>query len=167
MKHRILIGIAQFFLMVHLDQSGAVKVKAVADVAKKWGEVTPGRSAYYQTGAAAAGGDWETNTGNAAPNYKAAVSAGNIDKLFAGGVKKAGATKYTRKVAAVGVARFGQGVTAAVDDFQSGVEPMLSTIAGLTLSARQPRGSVANLQRVSTIADALHKKRLALRAAGA
>jgi len=144
-----------------------IKTKSAADVAKKWGEVTPGRSAYYAAGAAAAGGDWEKNTAEAAPNYKAAVSAGNIGQLFAGGVKKAGAEKYTRKVAAVGESRFGTGITAGVGDYQSGMDPMLATIQGITLAARQPRGNPANLQRVAQIADALHKKRLALRAAGA
>lgn len=145
----------------------AIKVKAVADVAKKWGEVTPQRSAYYEAGASVAGSEWEKNTIDAAANFKAAVSAGNIDKLFSGGVKKAGGAKYERKIKDVGVGRFGAGVSAGVTDYQTGIDPMLSTIAGLTLAARQPRGSAANLQRVATIADALHKKRLALRAAGA
>ena len=144
-----------------------IKVKAVSDVAKKWAEVTPGRAQYYQTGAAGAGGDWEKNTVDATASFKAAVSAANIGQMFAGGVKKAGAGKYTRKVLDVGVQRFGQGVSAAVADFSAGVEPMLATIAGLTLPARQPRGSEVNLARVREISVALNKKRLALRAAGA
>lgn len=144
----------------------AIKVKAAADVARKWGEVTPQRSGYYEVGALAAGSDWEKNTADSAANFKAAVTAGNIDKLFAGGVKNAGAAKYTRKVKDVGVGRFSSGVAAGVTDYQGGVEPMLSTLAGITLPARQPRGSVANAQRVTAIMDALHKKRLALRAAG-
>jgi hypothetical protein len=143
------------------------KVKPLAEVAKKWAEVTPGRSGYYETGALAAGGDWEKGATEAAANFKAAVTAGNIDKLFAGGVKKAGATKYTRKVKDVGVARFSSGITAGLTDYSDGVGPMLDTIASITLPARQPRGSVANAQRVTAIMDALHKKRLALRAAGA
>lgn len=163
----ILSTLATFLLMVHLDQTGAIKVKPVGDVADKWAEVTPGRSAYYEAGAGIAGSDWEKGAVEAASSYKAAVTAPNIDKLFSGGVKKAGAEKYERKVKDVGAARFGPGVAAAKTDYSTGMEPMLSTIAGITLPARQPRGSAANLQRVSAIADALHKKRLALRAAGA
>lgn len=144
-----------------------IKTKSAADVAKKWGDMTPGRSAYYEAGVAGAGGDWEKNTKDAAPNFKAAVQAGNIDKLFSGGVAKAGAAKYERKAKEVGVGRFGQGVTAAITDYQAGIDPMLAAISAITLPARQPRGSAANLQRVAAIADALHKKRLALRAAGA
>ena len=145
----------------------SVKVKSAADVAKKWGEVTPGRSAYYESGAVGAGSEWESKTVAAVGAYKNAVSAANIGQMFAGEVKKAGAAKFDRKVRDVGVARFAQGVSAAVNDYQTGVDPMLQTIAGLTLTARGPRGSVTNLQRVSEVATALNKKRLALRAAGA
>jgi hypothetical protein len=144
----------------------AIKVKSAADVAKKWGEVTPGRQGYYQAGAAAAGSDWEAGALAAKANFKSAVSAANIDAMFVGGVKRAGAAKYTRKVNEVGVARFSQGVQAAVGDMSAAVEPFLQTIAGMTLPARQPRGSAANLQRVALIATELNKKRMALRASG-
>ncbi len=145
----------------------AIKVKSASDVASKWAEVTPGRSAYYEAGAVGSGSDWETNAVKSAAAYKAAVSAANIQNMFAGGIKRAGAAKYDRKVKEVGVSRFGPGITAAQTDFQSGVEPMLATIASITLPARAPRGSAANLDRVRVIATELNKKRLALRAAGA
>lgn len=167
MKPSIFATIMGLLLWIHLDQTGAIKVKPLADVAKKWGEVTPQRSGYYQAGAAAAGSDWEKNTLDAAANFVAGVTQGNIGKLFSGGVKQAGAAKYTRKVNDVGAGRFSTGVTAGVQDYQTGMDPMLSTLASITLPARQPRGSVANAQRVTAIMDALHKKRLALRAAGA
>jgi len=145
----------------------AIKVKSATEVAQKWAEVTPGRSAYFESGVKGAGPDWEAQTLAAAANFKAAVSAGNIDKMFTGGVKKAGAAKYTRKSVEVGVGRFSSGVTAGKVDYQSGIEPMLATIAGVNLPARAPRGSESNLARVRVIAVALHAKRLAERAAGA
>ena len=145
----------------------AVKVKPIAEVAAKWAEVTPARSSYYEKGAVGAGADWEKGATGAAAAFASAVSAGNIKQMYAGGVRKAGAAKYDRKVKDVGVGRFGAGVTAAVGDYSSGVDPYLSTIAGLTLTTRAPRGSAVNLQRVAEIATALTKKRLALRAAGA
>ena len=145
----------------------AIKVKSAAEAADKWASVTPGRQSYYEAGAKAAGQDWETNTVLAAPAYKAGVSAGNIQQMFAGGVKRAGAAKYTRKVTDVGGARFSTGITAGKQDMQSGIEPFLATIGGLTLPQRSPRGSEANIERVRTIAKALNLKRLSLRAAGA
>jgi hypothetical protein len=87
--------------------------------------------------------------------------------MYTGGIKNAGAAKFDRKVKDVGVARFGQGVQAAIPDYNAGVAPMLATIASLTLSPRQPRGSTANYTRVSEIGVALNKKRSALRAASA
>jgi len=143
-----------------------VKVKPLADVSAKWAEVTPGRSAYYEKGATVAGADWEAKAAAAATAYKAGVSAANIEKMFAGGVKKAGAEKYNRKVKDVGVGRFGPGVTAAKGDYEKGEGPMLDTIAKVDLAARQPRGSTANYQRSVVIGTALNKQRLALRAAG-
>jgi len=144
-----------------------MKVKALSDVAAKWAEVTPGRSAYYEAGASVAGSDWEKGATDAKASYKAAVTAPNIDAMFAGGIKRAGASKYERKVKEVGVARFGPGVAAAQPDYSAGVAPMLDELAKITLPARAPRGSAANLNRVAVIATALNKKRLSLRAAGA
>lgn len=142
------------------------KVKSAAEVAAKWADLTPGRSAFYEAGVKGAGPDWEAATIAAAANYKAAVTAGNIDKLFSGGVKKAGAGKYTRKAVEVGVGRFSSGVTAGKVDYQTGIAPMLETIAGVTPPARKPRGDEANLARVRAYSVALHAKRLAERAAG-
>jgi hypothetical protein len=144
-----------------------IQVKSAADAAKKWTDVTPGRQAYYQAGVATAGASWVSNTQAAAGAYDAAVKSATIKQMFAGGVRKAGADKYQNKAVTLGAPRFAQGVQAAGNDYQQGVDPYLQTIAGLTLQARAPRGSAANLQRVSQIATALNAKRLALRSAGA
>lgn len=144
-----------------------IKVKPLADVVKKWVDVTPARAAYYEAEASVAGADWEKGAVAAASAYKAGISAPNIEKMYTGGVKRAGAAKYERKVKAVGANRFGPGVIASEADYSVGVEPMLTTIAGITLAPRAPRGSLSNYARVQTIGVDLNKKRLALRAAGA
>lgn len=144
-----------------------IKIKSADEIAKKWGEVTPGRTGYYESGVKGSGTDWEAATKGAAAAYKAAVSAGNIDRLFSGGVTKAGGAKYERKALGVGKDRFASGVSAGVGDMQSGMAPMVETISGLTLPARFPRGSEQNDARGKVVRVALHAKRLALRAAGA
>ncbi len=143
------------------------KVKSVADVAAKWADVTPGRSAYYEKGVATAGADWQSRTVAAAASYKAAVSAGNIQAMFAGGVTRAGAEKYQRKASGVGKDRFGSGVTAGVADYTKGVGPVLDTISKVDPPGRQPRGMPGNQQRSVVYQVALNKMRLAQRAAGA
>lgn len=145
----------------------SIIVKSAADAAKKWTTNASGAQAYYQAGVQGAGAAWLANTQNAASAYDAAVKSGTIKQMFAGGVRRAGADKYQNKAVTLGAPRFAQGVQAAGSDYQNGVDPYLQTIAGLTLVARAPRGSAANLQRVSQIATALNAKRLALRAAGA
>lgn len=142
-----------------------IKVKSAAEVAAKWAEQTPGRQAYYEVGVKGAGADWENGAIASAANFKAAVSAGNIDKLFAGGVRNAGAAKYVRKAGGIGAQRFSGGVTEGKVDMQNGIAPYLETIAAITLPTRAPRGSESNLARVRAVANALHVKRNALKTA--
>lgn len=141
----------------------AIKVKSLAEVIDKWARNASGAQTYYESGVKGAGADWLAGASGAGAAFRAGVSAGNIQQLFEGGVRKAGAEKYTRKATTVGPGRFSEGVGAGKKDYSDGVSPMLETIAGTTLSTRGPRGSAANLQRVAQVADALHKKRLALR----
>jgi len=132
-----------------------------ADIAKKWGDVTPGRAAYYESETPGASGTWETNASGAKGTYKAAVADPKIGDRFAGGVKGK-AAKFARKVRDVGVARFGPGVGAAVADMQAGFDPYVAELALISVPDRGPRGDAANYEIVKKIGDPLHKKRLAL-----
>ncbi len=144
----------------------AVPIKSTADIAKKWAEVTPGRATYYTAGVTGAGGAWEAGSKGAVANFKAAVTAGNIGQMWAGGIARAGAAKYEAMAKGKGSDRFSSGVTAGAPYFASGFEPFAAAIAGATLPVRQPRGNPANMQRSSTMAAILTAKRLALRSAG-
>lgn len=141
-------------------------VPPTTEVVTKWSEETPKRATYYSKEAPAAAERQNANAIAAAPMYKAAVTAPDIDRRFAGGLKKAGPTKFRRKVEAVGVARFGPGVSAAKDDYSTGVDPYLKELATIEVPERKPRGDPANYDRVVKIGTALNKKRLALLAAG-
>ncbi len=141
-------------------------VKSAADIATKWATVTPQRSADYQAGASNAGAKQNANAIAAAAAYQNAVSSGQNKAMFVGGLKKAGGDKYNRKVASVGVQRFGPGVQAAQADMATGMAPFVETIASITPPARAPRGDVSNQQRSVVYQVALNKKRLALRSSG-
>lgn len=145
----------------------ATDVKSAAQVAEKWARVTAGRGADYEAGAVGAGAKQNQNAIAAQKAFVAGVTSGNIGAMYAGGLRKAGAAKYDRKVKDVGVSRFSTGVTAAQADMASGMEPMLATIAAVTPPARAPRGDTANQARSTVYQVALNKKRLALRSAGA
>lgn len=139
-----------------------IVVKPSADIAKKWADVTPGRSSFYEAEASKAGAQWESGATGAAGNFKSAVAAGDIGTRYSGGVKKTGGAKFERKVKDVGVSRFGPGVTAAQADMQAGFDPMVAVLAATEIPDRAPRGSAQNYGIVQKVGDPLHKKRLAL-----
>ena len=142
-----------------------ITVKSATEIAEKWAEVTPGRAGYYEAEAPAAGALWEERTSAAGPTYKAGVSVAGIEKRFVGGVKRAGAAKFARKVKDVGVARYGPGVAAAKTDMAAGLADYVAVLDGLEIPDRGPRGSLANYAISQKVGDALHKKRLAVLAA--
>ena len=134
-------------------------------MAKKWAEVTPGRSSYYEAKTPGAAGKWETNTKGAKSTYKAAVADPKIGDRFEGGVRgKAG--KFARKVTDVGIARFGPGVAAAEVDMSDGFTPYAALLNTISVPDRKPRGDVSNYEIVKKVGSQLHAKRLALLGAG-
>jgi hypothetical protein len=135
---------------------------SAADTAKKWAEVTPGRATYYEKNAPAAAGKQNANAIAAQATFKAAITAAGIDARFAGGLRKAGAEKYKRKVETVGKDRFGPGITAGQPDMQAGVDPYLAEIAATEVADRGPRGADTNYGIVTTIGKKLHAKRLSV-----
>jgi len=142
-----------------------ISVKSAADIAKKWAEVTPGKAGYYATEAPAAGAQWEARTTASGGIYTASLAEAGIGKRFVGGVKRAGAEKFSRKVKDVGVARYGPGVAAAQADMSAGVAPYVSALEGLEIPDRGPRGSPGNYAIVTAVGTKLHAQRLAVLAA--
>ena len=142
-----------------------ITVKPVAVIGKKWTEGAQARAGYYASEAPAAGAEWEANTVAAGGTYKAGVSVAGIQARFVGGVKRAGAAKFARKVKDVGVSRYSPGVAAAQGDFESGIADYVGVLEGLEIPDRGPRGSPGNYAIVATVGNALHKKRLAVLAA--
>jgi len=142
------------------------KVPSLAEVSKKWVEVTPGRQGYYESGVKGAGADWEKGASDGVVAWKSAISAANIDKMMLGGIKRAGAEKYTRKAGGVGVTHFSSGVSAGQPDFEKGMGPVLDAEAKVDKPARFPRGNTANRRRSEVFQEALTKMRAAQRGAG-
>jgi len=142
-----------------------ISVKSASEIASKWADVTPARAAYYEAEAPAAAEEWFANTSAAGGTYKAGISVAGIQDRFVGGIRRAGAEKFRRKVKEVGVDRYSPGVAAAKDDMAKGIADYVGVLEGLEIPDRGPRGSVANYAIVQKVGDALHKKRLAVLAA--
>ena len=142
-----------------------ISVKSAQDIAKKWADVTAQKSGCYAAEAPNAGAKWEERTSQAGGTYKLGVSVAGIEQRFVGGVKRAGAAKFARKVKDVGVGRYAPGVAAAQTDMASGIDPFVGVLEGLEIPDRGPRGSPGNYAIVQKVGDTLHKKRLAILAA--
>jgi len=158
--------VVAFLAMVHMDETGAIKVKPIEASTTKWSE-NAGRAAETFAAEAEASADiWARNTAAASNTYGSAISAPGIKERFRRGVARAGAAKFARKIRDVARDRFAPGVAAADVDYKTGVEPYFSTLAALTLTARKPRGDPANYRRVEEVGKALNAKRLALLGVG-
>ena len=140
----------------------AIKVKSVATAAGKWDANAARAADDYAVEASAASSLWEASTKGAKDNYHKAITAAGIADRFLGGVTRAGAAKYARKITDVARDRFAPGIHAAVSDYTERVTPFLETIAALTLPKRGPRGDPSNYNRVEAVGKALSAKRLAL-----
>jgi len=162
MLPKAILWLLGFLLAIHADQVGAIKVKPIEASMTKWAENAGRAATEFATNAEAAADDWARNTAAAFNNYGAAISAPGIKERFRRGVTSAGSAKFARKIRDVAMDRFAPGVAAAGVDYKEGVEPYLSTLASLTLSARKPRGDPANIKRVEEVNKSLHAKRLAM-----
>jgi len=162
MLHKFLTIMVGFLVMVHSDETGAIKVKPIEGSTTKWEERARTAATEFATNAEAAASEWATNTGKAADTFGLAIAAPGIKERFRRGVARAGAAKFARKIRDVAADRFAPGVSAATVDYKAGAEPYFATIAALTLSTRKPRGDPANYRRVEEVGKALNAKRLAL-----
>ncbi len=132
------------------------KVKAAASIAEKYGRVTPMRAGDYEAGVKSPTESWEDKTKAAESNFEAGVQSAIGNKSFGKGVANAGNAKWQKKTIEVGVGRWGPGVRAGQEDFQKGFEPFRAVIEGTTLPPRYPKGDPRNIDRVNSMAKALH-----------
>jgi hypothetical protein len=136
-----------------------IKTKPIADVATKWASRASAASPDYQKGIQAPSKDWATEAKAAEPAYQAGVQDAVSRGAFGKGVTKAGSEKWSRKALAVGPARYGPGVSAATADFTADFGPYLDALGRISLPTRGKRGDPANIERVRTIATALHSQK--------
>lgn len=137
------------------------KIRALAEIGKKWSEVTPQRSQQYADGVTTPKSDWATNTKAAASSYEQGVTKAVANKRFDAGVTKAGTQTWKDGALTLGVQRWPSGVAAAGQKFLDGFAPYRTVIEQTTLPPRYPRGDVRNFERVKAIGQALNAKKVA------
>lgn len=135
-------------------------IRSAAEIAKKWGSVTPARTPDYEFGVKNPKKDWAAEAGAAESRYEEGIAAAVADKRFGKGVAEAGTEKWSKGAAEKGVARWGPGVTIAQPDYEAGFAPYREVIAATDLPPRYPKGDPRNIERVSAMAAALHAKKV-------
>lgn len=136
-----------------------VEVKPLEDVVRKWKTRAAVAQPDFTSGVSRAV-DWQGKATAAAPAWGTGVTAAVAANSYAKGVAKVSTEEWKKKSIEKGAPRFASGVAAAEGDFRKGISDVLSTIAGVTLPARGPKGSAGNYERVRAIGDALHAKKV-------
>lgn len=136
------------------------EIKSLAAIKEKWTRVTPGRIRDYELGIKNPKRDWETETLEAADNWKAGVDSAAAKGLFGKGVKAAGTKKWQDKALKKGPGRFAEGVYIGGDDYAKGFAPFHAAIERVDLGPKFPRRDPRNLERVRRIVDALIAEKL-------
>jgi hypothetical protein len=130
-------------------------IKSIADIGKKFIDVTPGRAVQYGEGVKSPKVDWETATAAAEPRFEEGIQKAVQLKSYGRGVKEAGTAKYQEGVRTKGIARWPAGIRLALAAFVKGYGPFRDEIERTTLPQRYARRDPRNLDRVAAIDKAL------------
>lgn len=137
-----------------------MKVKDAATSAAKWSQNAQNAVGSYKAGVQAPKNPWQASTVAAAQTYATAVTQAVSDGRFSKGVQNAGDGKWQTNSVNKGGVRYGPGVQASQNAYQTNIAPVLSTLSSITLPPRGPKGDPNNVQRVTAIATALRAQKL-------
>jgi hypothetical protein len=135
-----------------------VKTKGLDRTVKKWQDKVAGATGDYTAGIENPKADWGTETLKAEPRYKEGVTRAAAEGRFGKGVNKAGTEKWKKNALSKGPGRWSDGVSKAEPEYREGMSEVISTIEGITLPPKGPKGDARNYDRVKAIGDALHRK---------
>jgi hypothetical protein len=137
-----------------------MQIKSADVIAAKYATRGAAAGPDYAAGVNAPRNPWAASTTAASDAYSAGVQAAVANGSFVKGVTNAGDAKWQRKAAGVGAQRYPAGVTAAKQDYSTGVAPYLQVLAGLQLPPRGAKGNPGNMQRAVAVATALRNKKI-------
>lgn len=133
------------------------KTKGVTATVDKWQRRASVAQPDYLTGVQNPRVPWDQAAKAGAANYRTAVTQAATDGRYEKGVSRVGSQKWVDGATKKGPSRFVEGVQIGGVNFQDRINQVLSTIEGVTLPARGPKGSPQNYQRVTPIGDALRR----------
>ena len=137
-------------------------IRSIADIARKWTDVTPARRQIYEANVKAPLRDWQTEAMAREDAWDRGVEEARAAKRFGKGVRKVGTEKWKKRASLVGPGRWAEGVRIAGPEYLSGFGPYRDEIEKVVLPPRGPAGDPENYRRVEAIGIALRKKKLEL-----
>jgi len=133
------------------------KTKGVTNTVDKWQRRSSVAAPDYINGVQNPRIPWDQAAKAGEANYKAAVTMAATEGRFGKGITRVGNEKWTKGATQKGPARFVEGVSVGAPNFQDRIQQVLTTIEGVTLPARGPKGSPQNYQRITPIGEALRR----------
>lgn len=123
---------------------------------EKWQRRASAAGPDYASGIQSPRKPWAQATREAETAYndgvQAAIAAGSFGKAATAEAQNT----WAQKASTLGQQRYAPGVQASKDRYEKGFAPYKQVLENLQLPARGRRGDPNNLQRVATVANALH-----------
>jgi hypothetical protein len=126
----------------------------------KWARRSAGATDDYKAGIGSPRTDWQTATSAAEGRWKDGITKAAERGAFRKGVTRRGTDYWQARSQELGPSRYAQGVASGEQNYADGVAPFTDVIRRTQLPPRYPKGDPRNLDRVKTMAEALHKAKL-------
>lgn len=133
------------------------KTKGTSATVDKWQRRSSVAQPDYVAGVNNPRQPWDQAAKAGAANYRTAVTQAATEGRFEKGIARVGNDKWTKGATQKGPARFVEGVQLGGGNFQERINTVLTTIEGVTLPPRGPKGSPSNYGRVTPIGEALRR----------
>lgn len=135
-------------------------IKPMSRITDAWKRRSQASTPDYEAGVRDPKTDWASAAAAAEDNYNKGVQAAISQKRFGKGIKNAGTEKWQQNALKKGVNRWAEGINLAEDAYVKGFSPYATVIANTKLPPRGPKGDPNNIQRVATMAKALHDAKI-------
>lgn len=133
------------------------QTKPADAVLERWQRKASQSGPDYQRGVQNPRVAWDTASAAADANYRAGVTAAANAGRFAAGVRAAGNARWIEGATKKGPGRFTEGVMLGGNEYGKQIQTVLTTIQGVQLPPRGPKGSPQNFQRIQPIGEALRR----------
>lgn len=132
------------------------KVRSIGKIAEKYGRVTPAKGHELEAGLRDPKKVWVEEAAAAGEAWRGGVEGAIARDGFVKGVVDAGQSAYIEPALKLGVSRYRAGVEFGIPKYSKKFAPFRDVIESTTLPPRGPVGDPANIDRVRTMAAALH-----------